>query len=625
MGQFFLLKTTRFWPLFGTQFFGALNDNLFKNALMILIVFHSADVHESHRTTLVALCQGLFILPFFLFSAMAGQLADRCDKARLARFVKLAEIGIMGIALIAFQPQSLAGLLIVLTLMGLHSTVFGPIKFSILPQHLHTDELIGGNGMIEMGTFLAILLGTILGGVLMAQARGDLIVPLTAIGVAIVGWVFSRRIPPAPALDHTPATTWNPLRLTWQLVADARRHRTIFLSILGISWFWFFGAMLLTVLPSFGKDVLGSRESVVTLCLVMFCVGIGIGSLGCERLSGKRVELGLVPFGSIGMTAFALDLAWAGAHFHSTLPGPLGIGDFLQSSGSWRIVFDLVGISSFSGLFVVPLQALIQQRSAPERRSRIIAANNIINAIFVVGSALLTMLLTQLHCSIPQLFLILAILNAAVASYIYGLIPEFLYRFMIWILVHTLYRLDVAGAERIPEHGPVVLVCNHVSFVDGLIVAAACRRPARFIMDHYYAEHPIISYFAKRGRAIAIASKREKPDVLSSAYDAIARALQEGDVVCIFPEGKLTRDGAMNPFKPGIERIIAQTPVPVIPMALQGLWGSAFSRMPGRTVWRFVRRLRSHIRLVIGEPVAAADVRAADLQERVTHLRGARL
>ncbi|MBI4239023.1 MAG: MFS transporter [Deltaproteobacteria bacterium] len=625
MNQFLLLRSTRFWPLFGTQFFGALNDNLFKNALMILIVFHSAETSEAQRTSLVALCQGLFILPFFLFSALAGQLADRCEKSRLVRFVKLAEIAIMGLALIAFHYHSLAGLLVVLTLMGLHSTVFGPIKFSLLPQHLHADELIGGNGMIEMGTFLAILLGTILGGVLMALPNGAHIVPLTAIGVAMLGWGFSRGIPTAPPLDHTTVATWNPLRLTYALVRDARRHRTIFLSILGISWFWFFGAMLLTLLPSFGKDVLGSRESVVTLCLVMFCVGIGIGSLGCERLSGKRVELGLVPFGSIGMTLFTLDLAWASPQFHGNASGPLGVAAFLHSVGSWRILIDLVGISIFSGFFVVPLQALIQQRSAPERRSRIIAANNIINAVFVVSSALLTMLLTQLHCSIPQMFLVLAILNAAVASYIYGIIPEFLYRFMIWILMHSLYRLEVEGAERIPEHGPVVLVCNHVSFVDGLIVAAACRRPARFIMDHYIAAHPIISYFAKRGRAIPIASKRENPDVLGSAYDAIAQALQEGDVVCIFPEGKLTHDGAMNPFKPGIERIIERTPAPVIPMALQGLWGSAFSRMPGRTVWRFLQRLRSHIRLVIAEPLPPTQVRAADLQERVAALRGTHL
>ncbi len=619
--QFSLLGKRRFGPFFLTQFLGAFNDNIFKNALIILIAFQGAKLASADTNTLINLSAGLFILPFFLFSATFGQLADKYEKPRMIRLIKLMEIAIMlGVAL-AFYLGSLPLLIGLLFLMGTQSTLFGPIKYSILPQLLKEEELVGGNGLVETGTFLAILLGTMVGGILIGLPEvGVMLVSITLVAVALLGYLASRSIPFLRPVAPELRINWNPLTETWRNFHFMRRNRTVFLSILGISWFWLFGATYLAQLPNYTKLTLGGNEQVVTLLLTLFSVGIGLGSLLCERLSGHKVELGLVPFGSIGLSVFSIDLFFAQPNVVS---GELmGAAHFLQSPGSWRIIADVGLIGMFGGFYIVPLYALVQQRSEPSHRSRIIAGNNILNALFMVFSAIMAIVLLNAGLSIPQLFLVTALLNVLVAIYIYSLVPEFLMRFMVWMLIHTVYRVQKAGLERIPDEGPAVLVCNHVSFVDALVIAGCSRRPVRFVMYYKIFNVPVLNFVFRTARAIPIAGAKEDPDMLRRANDEIAAALASGDLVCIFPEGRLTQDGEMNPFRPGIERIIKRNPVPVIPMALQGLWGSFFSRKGGSAMSRLPRRFWFKIALAVGTPLPPEEVSAAGLHAVVLQLRG---
>ena len=621
MGQGQLLLARRFAWFFWTQFLGALNDNVFKNALVILFTFGVTQAALSPEV-LVNLAGGVFIFPFFLFSATAGQLADKLEKTRIIRAVKLLEIAIMCVAAIGFWLRDVWILLGALFCMGIHSTLFGPVKYSILPQHLRDDELVGGNALVEMGTFVAILVGTILGGVLVAlRGNGPLLVAATTITLAIVGWLTSRRVPPAAAEDPSLRIRWNPFVETWRLIGFAREVQSVWLSVLGIAWFWFYGALFLAQFPGLGHDVLGGDEHVVTLLLALFSIGIGVGCLSCERLSGGMIELGLVPFGAFGLTVFALDLAWA-ASAAAGPPGGLDVGAFLGSWRHWRVAVDLMLIGVFGGFFIVPLLAFVQHRSDPRHLSRIIAANNVVSAAFMVVAALSGVALRLAGLTIPQLFLATALVNLAVAAYIFTVIPEFLMRFIIWMLVHTLYRMRQRGLEHVPPEGPAVIVANHVSFVDALVIAAASRRPIRFVMDHTIFKIPILSFVFRTGRAIPIASRKEDPGRLEQAYDEVAHALEAGELVCIFPEGRITTTGDLNPFRPGVERIVRRTPVPVVPMALRGLWGSFFSRMGGHAMRRPFRRFWSRIEVVAGPPVEPEAAMADALQAQVLALRG---
>lgn len=620
--QFGLLKARRFGPFFATQFLGAFNDNLFKNALVVLLTFQAASWTAIRPEVLTNLAAGTFILPFFLFSATAGQLADKYDKARLARLVKLLEILIMGIALLGFAIHSLPILFAALFLLGLHSTLFGPVKYAILPQHLRESELVGGNALVEAGTFVAILIGTLAGGLLAGVAHQPTWVAIAGLLIAVVGYLCSRGIPTAAAPAPELVVSLNPISETWRNVGFARQNRTVFLSILGISWFWLYGALFLAQFPAYARFVLGGDEASVTLLLAVFTVGIGVGSLLCERLSAGQVEIGLVPFGSIGLTLFGIDIAFASP---TLLPAgaPLSLNGLLALAGTWRVLLDLFALGLFGGFFIVPLYALIQLRSPVDQRARIIAANNILNALFMVAGSLAAAGLLGDGLTIPALFGVAALCNAAVAVYIYSLVPEFMLRFVAWLLIHSFYRLRQSGIGNIPEEGPAVLICNHVSFVDPLVIAAASRRPIRFVMDHRIHRMPLIGFVFRHMRAIPIAPAREDAAMMEAAFEEVAQALAAGELVAIFPEGRITDTGELYPFRPGVQRIVGRTPVPVIPMALQGLWGSFFSRKDGPAMSRPLRRgIFSRIALTVGTPVAPAAATPEHLQEIVAGLRG---
>jgi len=621
--QFGLMRERRFLPMFLTQFLGAFNDNVFKTALITLVIFRAGQLTQIDGKTLATLLPGLFILPFFLFSATSGQLADKFEKSTIARAVKLFEIAVMSLAAWGFLTNSLWQLVAALFLMGLHSTIFGPVKYGYLPQHLKPEELMGGNGMIETGTFVAILLGEVLGAVL-AMLPG-VYAATTVVAIAVLGWWFSRDIPLTPAVDAKLVINWNPFSETWRNLRFAKTNRTVWLSLLGISWFWFYGATLLAQFPTYSREVLGGDESVFILLLTFFSFGIGAGSMLCERLSGHKVEIGLVPFGAIGLTLFGIDLYFATPAAAQSGAAILHFTDFLAASTHWRLLADIVLLGLFGGFYIVPLYALVQTRSEKSHQSRIIAANNILNAFFMVISAGVSMLLFSLGLSIPQLFLATALMSAVVTIYIYTLVPEFLMRFIVWLLVHSVYRLKKAGLEHIPEEGPALIVCNHVSFVDALVVMAACPRPIRFVMDHRIFKWPILSFVFREARAIPIASAREDAQLLEQAYETVEQALQNGEVVGIFPEGRITDTGELYPFKNGMRRILDRHPAPVIPMALRGLWGSFFSRKDGPAMTRpFRRGAFSRIALAVGPAVSPATATPEKLQQIVAALRGDR-
>ncbi len=618
--QFQLLKENRFRPFFLTQFFGAFNDNVFKNALFILIAFQSSYAGSTDSTSIINLAAILFIMPYLIFSALAGQVADRFEKSSLIKRIKLAEISIMLIAAYGFYSQNIPVLLFTLFLMGTQSSLFGPIKYSIIPQHLNKDELVGGNALVESATFGAILLGTMLGAVLIGITDGaKFIIPCTIIILAIFGYLSSLKIPVAPAVDPNLKIKWNVLSETFSNLGALRENRTVFNSVLGVSWFWFLGSTYITQLPNFTRLSLGANEQVVTFFLALFCIGIAIGSLTCERLSNRTIELGLVPIGSIGLTLFGADLFFATTVAQNTTE-LIGFKEFILDQSNWRLVMDIFLLGLFGGIYIVPLYALIQSRSNPKRRSRIIAGNNILNALFIIAAGLYAIALTQAGLTIPQLFLVAAILNAAVALYIYTLIPEFFMRFVVWILVHLVYRVKHINLDNIPEEGAAIVVSNHVSLMDALIIGGCVSRPIRFVMYHKIFNIPFLRFIFKTANAIPIAPKNEDPELLEKAYEQIALELQQGNVVGLFPEGKLSLDGELGEFKPGIERILEESKVPVIPIAITGMRGSFFSNKYGKPMSGLPRRMLSKIKITAGSAIPPEQAKATTLRIIVTKM-----
>ena len=622
--QFALLRQRRFAPFFWTQFLGAGNDNLFKFAFTVLVTYQ-LEVSWLPPSLAGLAIGALFILPFLLFSATSGQLADKYDKRSLIRLVKTLEIAIMLLAAFSFLRRDVVALLACVFLMGLHSTLFGPVKFAYLPQHLSERELTGGNGMVEMGTFVAILLGNVAGGLLVAVPEtGARLAGFACIALALLGRLSAQFVPATPSTDPALRINWNPASETWRNLKLAHGNLVVFRSLLGISWMWFFGAVFLSQFPAFAKEVLHGDEHVASLLLVVFSIGIGIGSLLCEVLSKRHVEIGLVPFGAIGMSVFAIDLYFAsrGLPPSSSL---YGVGEFAALGAHWRVMADLALLSLFAGLYSVPMYALIQLRSPATHRARIIAANNILNALFIIASSVLAGALIGAGFSIPEIFLAIGLANAVVAGYIFLLVPEYLLRFVAFIASRCIYRFRVRGDEHIPLAGPAILVCNHVSFVDALLLMAASPRPVRFIMDHRIFATPLLGTLFRLAKAIPIAPQKEDAATYERAFVEARKVLDEGELLGLFPEGGITHDGALQPFRGGIMKLIETHPVPVVPIALQNLWGSYFSRAEGGQAMArpFRRGVWSRVGLVAGEALAPAAVSPEALRTRVQALLGA--
>ena len=623
--QFALLRQRRFAPYFLVQALGAFNDNVYRQAIIGLLFWLGLDADQ--RGLYATLAPAIFIAPYFLFSAIAGQVADKLEKQRLIVITTAMEIAIMSLAAVGFVSQNLPLLLVALFATGVQSTLFGPVKYSVLPAILKPEELTGGNGLVEMGTSISILCGMITGGLIfyLAGEQGPVVAATTIVLLAVTGNLVARLIPRLPAGEPGLRIGWNPLPESLRALRLARQQLAVRNAILGVSWFWFFGTIITSLLPVWAERNLGGVADSSLLyiaALALFSIGTGLGSLLCEKLSGRTVEIGLVPLGAFGMSAFLLDLYLARPG--AAPVGGLQLADFLAQPGSTRIIIDLLGIGFSTGLFVVPLFALIQSRTPNHQMARVFAALNIQNSGFIVAAAGVGLLTQQLlGWSAPQLLLALAIANALVAVWIFSIVPEFAMRFASWLMVRTLYRLRVEGVEEhVPDEGPAVLVCNHVSYMDALILAAVIPRPVRFVMYYRIFNIPFMRWIFRTAKAIPIASPKEDAALMQRAFDSIDQALANGELVLIFPEGKLTADGNINPFKSGVEKILQRRPVPVVPMALRGMWASMWSRRDSRLGrMRVPRRLRARIQVIAQAPLPASST-AAELEACVRELRG---
>ncbi|KIE19161.1 acyl-phosphate glycerol 3-phosphate acyltransferase [Vibrio sinaloensis] len=613
-----LLGQKRFLPYFITQFFGAFNDNIFKNVLLLFVAFAGVGALPISSNLFINLAAGLFILPFFLFSASAGVLADKYEKSWFIRKVKLAEIGIMCLGAIGFITESYVILLVLLFLMGTQSAFFGPVKYALLPQQLKANELVPGNALVETGTFLAILLGTLGAGVIASAENAKYIAAGAVVLCAVFGYIASRSIPEAPASAPDLSFKWQPIKQTKQTIAIAKADKTIFLALMAISWFWFLGAAYLTQFPNFTKIYLNGNESAVSFLLALFSVGIAVGSLACDKLSNHRIEVGIVPIGSLGITIFGALMATS---IPSDLPEFDSFSQFVSYQELWPLFAYLLLLGASGGVFIVPLYALMQQRAKVNQRAQVIAALNIYNSLFMVGSAVLGIVcLTVLDMTIPQLFTLLAVMNLLVAVYLFMQVPIFVVRFLVWILTHSMYRVNHKNLHHLPEKGGALIVCNHVSYMDALLLSAVCPRLIRFVMEEEYASLPPLRRFLKRAGVIPISATNRTS--IRRAFNEVEHALSEGHIVCIFPEGRLTSDGEMNEFMRGMDLILRRSPVPVIPMALKGLWGSYFSRSKGRAFKGLPTRFWSRIEIEAGTPVQPADATTSVMHDRVAKLRG---
>ena len=440
--------------------------------------------------------------------------------------------------------------------------------------------------------------------------------------VALLGWVTARGIPASPSSDPDLQVNWNPLSETWRNLRLAYQYPSVFRSLLGISWMWFFGAVFLAQFPSFARDVLHGNEQVASLLLVVFSIGIAVGSLLCETFSHRHVEIGLVPMGAVGMTVFAFDLYLASSGLPALGEAPLlTAAEFVARPAHWRVMADLALLAFSAGLYSVPMYALIQLRTQPSHRARIIAANNILNALFMIVSSLLAGALLGAGFSVPEVFGATALLNVLVVGYVFWLMPEYIVRLVMLLVTRVVYRLKVRGDAHLPTEGAAILVCNHVSFVDAVILGVVSPRPMVFLMDHRIFKMPALGWLFRALKAIPIAPQKEDPDAYERAFERARQVLQDGELLCLFPEGAITRDGKLQPFKAGIMKILETDPVPVIPAALHNLWGSTFSRIDGAAMARPLRRgLFNRIGLVVGEPIAPERVTPEALQQRVQAL-----
>lgn len=599
-----LLRTRRFAPLFWTQLLGAFNDNLFKSALVVALTFGAFRDAALPIDALVNLATALLVLPFFLFGSLAGQLADRFDKATLARALKVGELVAMVLALVGFQLASLPLLFVSLFLMGTQSAFFGPIKYALLPQHLKPEELVTGNAAVEAGTFVAILGGTLAGALIVAIPNvGVPLVGGAIVLVALFGVLTAKAIPAAPGSEHAKVDP-NLVRGTRELLRVARRDRAVWGAIVGLSVFWLGGAVILGQLPRLAQ-ALGGAEDALTILLASFSFGIGAGSFVAERIARGRILVGSVPF---ALAAIGALTAW--------LPSATSVG-------SAAILLFAIGV--FGGLFAVPLMTLLQARAREDERARVIAANNVVNSLFmVVGAAYAAWRLSggdvatttdvAIDASVTGplaslfvelgLFLVLASLVAFVATLRDAM------HLLIAGLVRVMYRVDARGLDRVPSEGAALVVANHESFVDAFVIGGLCARPIRFVMDHRMTKMPGLGWLFRAARVIPIAPAKEDPELMARAFEEIDAALAAGEVVGLFPEGKCTRDGEVDVFRPGVERILAARPVPVVPVALDGLWGGFFSYANGVPMKSFPRRFWSRVKVRAGAPVELREASA---------------
>ncbi len=604
-----MFATKRFLPFFITQCLGAINDNLYKNVLLILVTYSQVEITYCSSELFVNIAAGMFILPFFLFSSHAGQVADNSDKARLIRRLKQTELIIMLLAGVAILAKSATTMLILLFLTGTQSAYFGPVKYALLPQALKQNELVKGNAWVEVGTFLSILIGTLSAGIITAASYGDKIAAFSIFILALLGYISSNFIPAAPNHKTNPQkSTQRPLLGFFETLKLAKNDSNICFAILAISWFWFIGASYLTQFPNFTMQYLSGDSTVVSLLLALFSVGIAVGSWLYTKLSLNQIELGLIPLALIGVSLFSADLLHAIPAPHTDSQQYFSVQLFIAKTEHLRVMFDILFIGLSGGIFIVPLYTYIQSKAPKHKCAQMIAANNIINAFFMVAAALTSILvLSVFDRNIADLFGLIATLNVFIALIIYKKTSKFTLRFISAFLIRIMYRVKIEGQKNIPTTGPALLVSNHVTYLDALILMGASHRPIRFIMDKSISEIPLLKWVFHQAGIIPICSPRQCQTTYNQAFITINEALSNNEMVCIFPEGRLTNDGQLGEFRSGVDKIIKENSVPTVAIALSGMWGSFFSHEGGHALTTRPRRFWSKIGINIGSVAYQED------------------
>ncbi len=620
-----IFKDRRFWPLFWTQFAGALNDNFFKNALAILITYQSVQIAGLSPLLLVPLCGGIFVFPFFLFSATAGQMADKYQKATLIKWIKFIEIIIMGLASLGFALNHYPMLLFVLFLMGMQSSFFGPIKYSIIPSLVPREKLVLGNAYVSGGTFIAILVGTILGGSFVDFSNYVLALSLGLLAFAIIGYIFSLSIVDVPIADSDKVKVdYTFFKPTLDILKLTMRDKVVFRTVMGVTWYWFLGSAILSILPAIVKNLLLGGTEVATFFLAIFTVGMGLGSYFTERISRTKVEIGLVPIAALGMS-IALAFIFFGLKdlvFIDQSDSLMTLSDFFSQPRNFFVSFLLLMVAICGGGYIVPQMSYMQVVAKPSELSQTIAGNNIWNALFMVSAAGMVML-TNKTIGIAGTIIVLAVLNLVVSFLLYAVYSEETLRIWMRFLSKIFYKVKVQGSEHFPETGPVVLISNHVSFVDWMLLMGAIDRPIHFVIDYNYYYAPTGPFWFKQAGLVPIATRKESEEVMKRAFEKIYEDLDKGSVIGLFPEGWITRNGEMRKFQPGITKILRQRPVPVVLVAIDGLWGSIFSFKGGKVLLKWPSPFRRKVTLSFSQAVNPEQfclIESRDwIKEKVSH------
>jgi acyl-[acyl-carrier-protein]-phospholipid O-acyltransferase/long-chain-fatty-acid--[acyl-carrier-protein] ligase len=595
-----------FWSLIVTQFQGAFSDNTLKQ--LVTFVLLGMNLKPALRESVVPIVMGLFALPFILFSMCGGFLADRFSKRSVSIGVKVFEMAIMLFALAALTLHNVPMLLASVGLMGIHSAIFGPSKYGLLPELVPNEKLSWGNGILELGTFLAIIFGTMLGGILSDQFAGrQHLSGFILIGLAIAGWATSLGISKVPAANPNAKFCPNPVGDLAAKMKGVRKDRPLWLAFVGNIYFSFFSIIVMSNLVVYGKDVLRVSDTRTSYLNAALAVGIGLGSVAAGYLSGGKIEYGLVPLGALGMTVFSALLA---------VPG--------LSYGMFAVLLAAVGL--VTGFFIVPIAAMLQRRPDPKEKGGVLAAANLLSFVGIFIASGVFLLFIKLQWSAGRIFFASAVMTVLATAYCLWLLPDALGRLVLVILTHTVYRIKVLGRENVPQHGGGLLVCNHLSFVDALLVIGSTDRPIRFLMYKGIYEKPFIKPLAKMFGVIPISSAQRPREMIKSLRTAAA-AIEKGELVCIFAEGQITRIGQMLPFRRGFERIMDGLNAPIIPVCLDGVWGSVFSFSDGKFVWKWPRQIPYPVTVCFGKPMPASstpvEVRRAvqELQSEAWTLR----
>ena len=575
-----------FWSLVVTQFQSIFSDSALKSLVLFLLI--GAGLPPADRKHFEFLILALFSLPIILFSMTGGYLADRYSKRTVTVGVKVFEILVMSFALTGLAIGSLTMQLAAIFLMGVHSAVFAPTKYGLLPELLPEKQLSAGNGIFQMGTFLAAILGTVAGAVSSGIPRNRLVWPgAILVGLAVFGLVTSlgiRRVPPA---DLTRKFRANFLSDLFLHIGWIREDRVLSLAVVGNTYFWFLVAMFQPLIFDYGVDVLRKGESQVAALLALTSLGVGLGSLAAGHLSGNKIEYGLIPLGALGMSVLGAVLGIPGLSFAS-------------------VAGNLAVLGFFSAFFIVPINALIQRRPKEEQKGGVIAAAGLLSFVGVfLASGAYFLLTARLHLSAPACFLLTSIITVAGTGYAVYLLPDALLRLLLWLATHSVYQIRVVGRDNIPEKGGALFVSNHLSLVDQFLLIASTDRFIRFLMLQSIYEHPVVKPFARVMRAIPISSELRPRDMIHSLRRA-REAIEAGEVVCIFAEGQMTRIGQLLPFRRGFERIISDVEAPIIPVNLAGVWGSIFSFAKGRFLWKLPRRIPYRVTVSFGAPMPSS-------------------